>query len=88
MKNGEHIVLGIHIQNRVKDAPEIQKLLTSFGCNIKTRIGLHDVTENFCSGSGLIILEMVGDHSNYTKLADSLNAFDGVEVQQMVFGHD
>jgi hypothetical protein len=31
---------------------------------------------------------MVGDRSNCTKLADSLNAFDGVEVQQMIFGHD
>ena len=88
MKNGEHVVLGIHIQNRVKDAPEIQKLLTSFGCNIKTRIGLHEVTEDFCSGSGLVILEMVGDVSNSNKLADSLNAFDGVEVQKMIFGHD
>jgi len=88
MQNSEHMVLGIHIQNRVKDAPEIQKLLTCFGCNIKTRIGLHEVTENFCSGAGLIILEMVGDPANCTKLADSLNAYDGVEVQKMIFGHD
>jgi len=88
MKNSEHIVLGIHIQNRVKDAPEIQKLLTCYGCNIKTRIGLHEVSEDFCSGVGLIILEMVGDPANCTKLADSLNAFDGVEVQKMIFGHD
>jgi hypothetical protein len=88
MKNGEHVVLGIHIQNRVKDAPEIQKLLTCYGCNIKTRIGLHEVTEDFCSGSGLVILEMVGDPSISCKLADSLNAFDGVEVQKMIFGHD
>ncbi len=88
MKNGEHVVLGIHIQNRVKDAPEIQKILTGYGCNIKTRIGLHEVTENYCSGSGLIILEMIGDPAKYKEFADRLNAFDGVEVQKMVFGHD
>ena len=88
MKNGEHVVLGIHIQNRVKDAPEIQKILTSYGCNIKTRIGLHEVTESFCSGSGLLILEMVGEPAVYNELASRLNAFDGVEVQKMIFGHD
>jgi hypothetical protein len=88
MKNGEHVVLGIHIQNRVKDAPEIQKILTIYGCNIKTRIGLHEVTDSYCAGSGLVILEMVGDASIYNKLADSLNGLDGVEVQKMVFGHD
>jgi hypothetical protein len=88
MKNGEHVVLGIHIQNRVKDAPEIQKILTGYGCNIKTRIGLHEVTESFCSGSGLVILEMVGEPAVYNELAARLNAFDGVEVQKMIFGHD
>lgn len=88
MKNHEHVILGIHIQNRVKDAPEIQKILTGYGCNIKTRIGLHEVTDNFCSGSGVIILEMVGDQAKYKELADRLNVFDGVEVQKMVFGHD
>jgi hypothetical protein len=88
MKDHEHVVLGIHIQNRVKDAPEVQKILTGYGCNIKTRIGLHEVTDNFCSGSGVIILEMVGEKAKYKELADRLNAFDGVEVQKMVFGHD
>lgn len=88
MKNEEHVILGIHIQNRVKDAPEIQKILTGYGCNIKTRIGLHEVTDNFCSGSGVIVLEMVGEQAKYLELADRLNALDGVEVQKMVFGHD
>jgi hypothetical protein len=31
---------------------------------------------------------MVGDVSVSNRLADSLNAFDGVEVQKMIFGHD
>lgn len=88
MGKEEHVVLGIHIQNRVKDAPEVQKILTGFGCNIKTRIGLHEVMENYCSGSGLILLEMVGDPGKATELYNLLNGFDGVEVQKMVFGHD
>lgn len=88
MVNDEHVVLGIHIQNRVKDAPEVQKILTSYGCNIKTRIGLHEVSDNYCAGSGVVILEMVGDPAKYKELSDRLNAFEGVEVKQMVFGHD
>jgi len=83
-----HVVLGIHIQDRVKKAPEIQKLLTDYGCNIKTRIGLHEVTDNFCSGTGVILLEMVGDKNKANELAAKLNSYDGIEVQKMVFGHD
>jgi len=88
MEKNAHVVLGVHLHNRVKDAPEVQKVLTSFGCNIKTRIGLHEVSDNYCAGSGLIILEMVGDPAKYAELADTLNKFEGVEVQKMIFGHD
>ncbi|UFS70337.1 hypothetical protein LPW11_21005 [Geomonas sp. RF6] len=88
MEKDNHVVLGIHLQNRVKDAPEVQKVLTAYGCNIKTRIGLHEVSDNYCAGSGLILLEMVGDATKYKELAGTLNRFDGVEVQKMVFGHD
>jgi hypothetical protein len=31
---------------------------------------------------------MIGDPAKYKEFADRLNAFDGVEVQKMVFGHD
>lgn len=88
MGNDFHVVLGVHIQNRVKNAPDIQKLLTDYGCNIKTRIGLHEVSDNFCSGSGVILLEMVGEKAKAEELMDRLNSHDGVEAQQMVFGHD
>ncbi len=88
MDKGVHVVFGIHLQDRIKNAPEVQKILTGFGCNIKTRIGLHEVTDNYCAGSGLILLEMAGDPAMYEELANVLNGFDGVEVQKMVFAHD
>jgi len=88
MKNDVHVVLGIHVQDRVKKAPDIQKILTEYGCNIKTRIGLHEVSDNYCSGSGVILLEMVGDSNKADELASKLNSYDGIEVQKMVFGHD
>ena len=38
----QHIILGIHVTDRLKNAVDVQKVFTEYGCNIKTRIGLHD----------------------------------------------
>ena len=57
----KHLIFGVHITNRVKRVPEIQKVLTEFGCSIKTRLGLHEADAKVCSPNGLIILEMVGE---------------------------
>ena len=34
----DHVILGIHIINRMKDAVQIQSIFSEFGCNIKTRL--------------------------------------------------
>jgi len=83
----KHIVLGVHITNRLKDAVPVQQLLTEYGCNIKTRVGLHEVGENICGPGGIIVLEMFGDEKVCLSLADHLNKIDGVEAQKMVFSH-
>jgi hypothetical protein len=67
--------------------PNVQHLLTEYGCNIKTRIGLHHVDQQFCSPRGLILLEMFGDQKTCRELAAKLNALEGIEVQQMLFEH-
>ena len=36
-----HLLVGIHLQNRAQDATKLQGLLTEYGCNIRTRLGLH-----------------------------------------------
>jgi len=82
-----HLIFGVHIDNRVKDVPNVQKLLTEYGCNIKTRIGLHHVDDNVCSPRGLILLEMVGDENTCQELAQKLGALTGVELKQMRFEH-
>ena len=48
-----HVILGIHIQDRLKQVAEVQKLFTRYGCNIKTRLGLHDVNGNYCASTGI-----------------------------------
>jgi aspartate ammonia-lyase len=44
----DYIILGIHVTGREEHAAEAQKVLTEYGCNIKTRLGLHEVNENLC----------------------------------------
>ena len=83
-----HTILGVHVTNRLTEAVSVQKLLSEYGHQIKTRIGLHDVTPTGASArSGLLLLEMVGDPAGIQALADELNAITGVEVQSMVFHH-
>jgi hypothetical protein len=82
-----HIILGIHINDRVREVQFVQQAFTEYGCYIKTRIGLHHVDENFCSPRGLILLEMYGDESKSGELVERLSKIEGVEVQKMVFSH-
>ena len=83
----DHIVLGIHVTDRVHQAVELQKVFTEFGCNIKTRVGLHDTDSNSCSPSGVILLEIFGGDSIASEMMGKFNAVEGVEAQKMVFGH-
>ena len=83
----KHHILGVHIHNRGENAVRVQQLLTEYGCNIKTRLGLHEV-ENANSPNGLVLLEMFGEEARCLELADKLDAIPGIEVQKMVFNHD
>ncbi len=83
----DHIIYGVHIHNRNENALRVQELLTRYGCNIKTRLGLHEVSEDFCSSAGLLLLEMTGAPGVCQELFEKLNAIEGVEAKQMVFSH-
>lgn len=82
----KHIVLGIHITDRLRKAEEVQRLFSQYGCNIKTRLGLHEVA-NACSPNGIVLLEMYGDEAVCFELAEKLGGIEGIEVQKMVFEH-
>ena len=60
-------------------------MLTKFGCTIRTRLGLHDVNEEFSSPTGMILLELTGDPKEYSKLENELLRIEGLEVKKMVF---
>ena len=54
-------ILIILVDKRKEEAATVQKILTDWGCMIKTRIGIHDGLLDSCTNSGLIILELVGE---------------------------
>ena len=87
MDHDSHIILGIHVSDRLKNAEEVQKVFSEYGCNIKTRIGLHDVDDRACSPSGVVLIEFFGTGHEADGMTARLNAVEGVEVKQMVFGH-
>jgi hypothetical protein len=83
----KHIIMGVHITERVRHAVAVQDVLTKFGCAIRTRLGLHEADGTVCSPNGMILLELLDDDAQVKELQDSLSAIDGVEVKTMVFDH-
>lgn len=81
----ERIILGVQVTNRLENIMDVQKILTEFGCNIKTRLGLHEVTESHCSTVGLLILETYGNVADILRMESKLRELKGLTVQKMVF---
>ena len=82
MKKAQKTILGVHVAQRTKHTAKVQKILSDYGCSIRTRLGLHEATENICSPNGLILLEVVNKAS---ELAAALAKVPGVTVKKMVF---
>ena len=78
-------ILGVFIKDREKESGNVQRLLTSFGCSIKTRLGLHDIDDNSSRPYGLIVLELTGLTEEMDKLELELRKLEGVEIQRMIF---
>jgi len=82
-----HVILGLHITDRLKKSSEVQKVFSEHGCNIKTRLGLHEVNDRYCSAQGIVLLELYGADADLQSMEQKLVAIEGVEVQKMVFTH-
>ena len=87
MEKQDHFIVGIHVQDRHGNVPQIQGVLTQFGCSIKTRLGLHEVNDDFCSTAGIILLETAGPRTEIDGMVKALGELEGIDVQTMVFGH-
>jgi hypothetical protein len=76
--------LGILIDKKDFGAiTEVQRTLTSFGCVIRTRMGVNE--EFFGSPAGLIVLELMGDEIQMDLLESNLQKLEKVNLRKMVF---
>ncbi|HOH82811.1 MAG TPA: hypothetical protein PK707_02530 [Candidatus Syntrophosphaera thermopropionivorans] len=71
----------IKIDHRSTEAVKVQSVLTKYGCNIKVRLGLHEVSNDFCSNDGLIVLEVEGEPQVLNDMLQELNSIDYVKAQ-------
>jgi len=76
-------ILGLLIEKKHDVILSVQKLLTSYGCYIRTRLGVNETF--FGEPAGLIILELTGDSVQRTLLEKDLSALKGVHVRKMIF---
>lgn len=77
------MILGIRTQNRFDSSDCIQKILTQYGCFVKTRLGLHETDE--CSKSGIILLE-IPSKEKAILIEKKILVISGIETQRMEFG--
>jgi len=81
----KRIILGVQVTDRLEKAQDVQKILTEYGCNIKTRLGLHEVSNLECSTVGLLIIEAYGDEAEISKMETKLKKITGLVVKKMTF---
>ncbi len=76
-------ILAILVGKRKETAVNVQKILTGWGCIIRTRLGLHDGTLDNCSESGLIILELVGEQEKMDEMMRKLTLLEDVQAKMV-----
>jgi hypothetical protein len=72
-------VVLIKIDHRSTEAGKVQNILTEHGCTIKVRLGLHEVSKEFCANDGLIVLEVEG--TDIVQMLEKLNAIEYVQAK-------
>jgi hypothetical protein len=76
-------IMGLLVERDIEVVLAVQKILTSYGCNIRTRLGVNEIF--FGQPAGLIILELKGDVVQRSLLEKDLKALEKVHVRTMVF---
>jgi len=84
----ERRVMLILVSSRNEAAEKVQKILSGWGCFIKTRLGLHDDVLDNCTESGLIFLELKGETEKLDEVERKLNLVKGVDAKQVVLKTD
>lgn len=75
--------LGLLVEKDPEAIASVQKTLTSYGCVIRTRLGVNE--QFFGSPAGLIIVELMGDEIQMDLLEGDLQKIPKVHLRKMVF---
>lgn len=78
-----YYIIGVRMENRIDQAVKFQEILTKNGCKIKTRLGLHEVSEDACSNDGIILLQPCGNKEDIKALVKDLNSLEGITARFM-----
>lgn len=78
-------VIGLLIRDRIKEAGRLQGTLSKHSGLIKSRLGFHELNENTCSRTGIVILHLSGETSEWISFEKEIQNIPGVEMQQMSF---
>ncbi|NMA06758.1 MAG: hypothetical protein GX928_03455 [Ruminococcaceae bacterium] len=74
-------IIAIRLESRTQNANNLQEILTRSGCNIKVRLGLHEVSDDYCANDGVIILQVCGKDEELQQLLDNLNNMNGATAK-------
>lgn len=76
--------IGILVENRNPETVKaLQKIFTSYGCVIRTRLGVNE--EFFGEPSGLILIELIGDEIQMDLLEKELQKVKLIHMRKMAF---
>ena len=76
-----YFIIGVRMENRIDNAAKFQETLTKNGCKIKTRLGLHEVSDDACSNDGIIVLQPCGNKEDVEALVKELNSLEGIKAR-------
>lgn len=78
-------ILGLLISDRIKEAGRTQLTLSKYSKLIRTRLGFHELNEDVCSRSGIIVLHLTGKQEEWREFEAELANIGGLEIQNMSF---
>jgi len=80
---GSTMIFGLLVEKGHNIVIAVQKLLTSYGCVIRSRLGVNEIF--FGKPAGLIILEIFGDIEQIMLFEKDLRSLKNLHFRKMVF---
>lgn len=75
-------IMLIRLDHRSQNAEKFQKVLSNYGCGIRTRLGLHEAgPADSCANDGLIILQLAPGVIDCEAFVTDLQKIDGVTAK-------